>query len=299
MIARELRKLGYPVLPEGQLPLKETEYVAAVDGMLSRCALSIHLVGCVYGDIPDGPSGKSTPMHQNEIAVSHAKRGGLKRLIGLPTAVQSELPSQQAFITALRRNVDAQFGADLIAGDIEELKTAIHATLKRIEEPPPPPPPPAEAVDNVPAEAEDNNAKAVYLIHDVRDRESKAVSPVRKLCRQLGLKVLTPAFDGDAAMIRKTKEDSLANCDLVLLFYGAGDEAWARAMDVELMRLPGYRKRRPLPKALTYVAGPATPDKQGLVDDDEPDLINGLDGLSEAALTKAIKDALANGKAAS
>ena len=64
----------------------------------------------------------------------------MKRLIWLPKGTASTHALQQAFIDALNHDAQAQFGADLITGDIEELKAAIHATLKKIEQPAPPPP---------------------------------------------------------------------------------------------------------------------------------------------------------------
>src|SRR4029077_16245778 len=44
----ELRRHGNEVLPEQELPREEEEYVAAVQGLLARCQLSIHLVGESY-----------------------------------------------------------------------------------------------------------------------------------------------------------------------------------------------------------------------------------------------------------
>ena len=137
LIEGELKRLGYPVLPDKHLPADEAEYIAAVESLLARCALSIHLVGESYGAVPDGPTAKSVGMHQNELAVARCKSGGLKRLIWLPQGTRSEQAPQQAFIEALHQDANAQFGADLIAGDIEELRAAIHATLKKIEQPEP------------------------------------------------------------------------------------------------------------------------------------------------------------------
>ena len=105
--------------------------------LLARCALSVHLVGESYGAVPDGPTTKSTSMLQNELAVARCRSGGLQRLIWLPKETRSEKPQQQAFIDALHHDAEAQFGADLVAGDIEELRAAIHATLKKIEQPEP------------------------------------------------------------------------------------------------------------------------------------------------------------------
>ena len=32
----------------------------------------------------------------------------------------------------------------------------------------------------------------------------------------------------------------------IILFYGAGDEAWKRTIDNELKKMPGYRSGKPL-----------------------------------------------------
>jgi hypothetical protein len=285
LVEGELRRLGYPVLPDKRLPVEdEVEYVAAVESLLASCALSIHLVGESYGAVPDGPTGKSVGIHQNELAVARCRSGGLKRLIWLPQGTRSEQAPQQAFIEALHKDAQAQFGADLIAGDIEELRAAIHATLRKIEQPEPKQPE-RDAICEQADAAE--CAKLVYLICDEKDR--KASVPVRRLCKQLGFDVALPAFEGDASEVRKTNQDLLASCDAVLLFYGAGDEAWKRAIDNELKKMAGYRGGKPLPARFTYLAEPRTSDKEDLIDMEEPGLIDGLGGFAEAATAKFLQ----------
>jgi hypothetical protein len=114
----ELKRLGYPVLPDGLLPTDEAEYMTAVDSLLDQCALAIHLVGENYGAVPNGPTEKSVGILQNELAVARCRGGGLKRLIWLQQGTCSEDPRQRAFIELLHQDAQAQFGADLIAGDI-------------------------------------------------------------------------------------------------------------------------------------------------------------------------------------
>jgi hypothetical protein len=277
LVEGELKRLGYPVLPDKRLPADEAEYVTAVESLLARCALSIHLVGESYGAVPDGPTGKSAGIHQNELAVARSKSGGLKRLIWLPQATRSEQAPQQAFIEALHQDVQAQFGADLIAGDDEELRAAIHTTLRKIEQPEPKKPK---------CDAIGEQAKLVYLICDEKDR--KASVPARKLCKQLGFDVALPAFEGDASQVRKTNQELLASCDAVLLFYGAGDESWKRTIDNELKKMAGYRGGKPPPARFTYLAEPRTSDKEDLIDMEEPGLIDGLGGFAEAAMAKSL-----------
>ena len=129
----ELRRGGYTVLPDRQLPHDEAEYVAVVERLLARCNLAVHLVGASYGAVPDGPSQKSVVVLQNELAVRRSKSSALSRVIWLPEGTRSQQAPQQAFIKALPVDAETQFGADLITGDIEALKTSIYATLKKLE----------------------------------------------------------------------------------------------------------------------------------------------------------------------
>jgi hypothetical protein len=229
--------------------------------------------------VPDGPSSKSVGVHQNELAVARCKSGGLARLIWLPEGTRSEQAQQQAFIEALHQDAQIQFGADLITGDIEELKAAIHATLKKIEMSQAKKPGRDASGEQT---VSGDGAKLVYLLCDEKDR--KATVPIRKWCKQAGLAVELPAFEGDASEVRQANQQLLASCDAVLLYYGSGDEAWKRIMDNELKKMAGYRGGKPLPVRCTYLAEPRTSDKEDLIDMEEPGLIDGRGGFEAAAM---------------
>jgi len=275
----ELRRLGNPVLPDEELPREEAEYVAAVTGLLKRCQLSIHLVGEAYGGVPDGRSQKSVVVLQNELAAKRSRSDQLKRVIWVPQGTHSEQAEQQAFIDALHQDAEAQFGADLITADIEGLKTLIHTTLTKLEKP-------DSQLPAVQAAASDQ-AKLIYLICNEKDR--KATVPVRKFCRGLGFAVAIPAFEGDASAVREVHEQLLTNCDAIILFYGAGNEAWKRTIANDLKKMPGYRSGKPLLASYTYLADPRTTDKEDLIDMEESNLINGFGEFSEAAMTAFVK----------
>jgi hypothetical protein len=291
LLEGELKRLGYPVLPDRRLPADEAEFIAAAEGFLARCALSIHLVGERYGAVPDGPTDKSATMLQNEAAVARCRASELKRLIWLPQGTSSEDDRQRKFIAALNTEAESQFGADLMAGDIEELRAAIHSTLRKIEQPEPKQPESGAAGEQpVPGDS----AKLIYFICDEKDR--KASVPVRKLCRQQGFDVALPAFEGDASEIRKSNQQNLASCSVVVIFYGAGDEAWKRTVDNELKKMAGYRGAGSRPPILTYLAEPRSGDKQDLIDMEESGLIDGLSGFVESATAKALQGVMEDGR---
>jgi len=270
----DLRRHGYTVLPDQQLPRDEADYVATVEQLLARCTLAIHLVGAGYGSVPDGPSQKSVVVLQNEIATQKSKSGTLSRLIWLPEGTSSKQVPQQAFIETLHQNAEAQFGADLITGDLETLKTSIYSVLKKLEQPEPQP------TENQ-SDLQDRD-KLIYLICSEKDR--KATLPLRKYFRERGWDVALPAFEGDATAVRNAHRQLMTTCDAVILFYGAGDEAWKRTLDNELKKLRSYRGGNPLLASVTYLATPMTSDKEDLIDMAESHLVNGIEGVPESEI---------------
>jgi hypothetical protein len=269
----DLRLHGYTVLPDGQLSRDEAGYIADVTRLLERSVLSIHLVGSSYGAVPDGPAQKSVVVLQNELASERSRQSGLRRLIWLPDGTVSPHPEQQRFIDALHRSVDVQFGADLITGDLETVKDGVHTALARLEKPDQPVSARGSAA---------GSAGLVYLLCDERDR--KATLPLRKFLTTQGIDVQIPLFEGDAATVRQDNQNLLAQCDALIVFYGAGDEAWKRVVDSSLRKIRGYRGDKPLRAACTYLAEPVTNHKTELIEMEEPELMNGLAGFSEATV---------------
>ena len=272
----ELRRHGNAVLPDQEMPRNEVEYLAAVEGLLKRCQLSIHLVGETYGGVPVGPSEKSVVVLQNELAAKRSQSDQLKRVIWVPEGTHSKQAQQQVFIDALHQDAEVQIGADLITADIEGLKTSIHAILAKLEKP-----------ESQPAVPHPDQPKRIYLIFNEKDR--KATVPLRKFCRGLGFEVDIPAFEGDATAVREAHQQAMTNCDVVILFYGAGDDAWKRTIDNELKKMRGYRSGKPLLASYTFLADPKTTDKEDLIDMEEPNLINGLGDFSETMMTAFVQ----------
>jgi hypothetical protein len=281
LIEADLRSHGYRVLPEQRLPGdEEAEHRQAVAALLEQAQLSLHMIGSGYGAVPDGPSHQSLVEIQNAMAAERSASHGLARLIWLPQDTSSDQPNQALFLKSLRREAAPQRGADLLSGSLEELRTLLHSSLDRLENPPPSSP--ARAAR---AEATDDSGAAgrmLYLICVAQDR--KATLPLRKWLKAAGWEVTLPAFEGDAAALRETHEGQLRACRAALIFYGAGDEAWHRSVTMDLRRAPAYRDGVPLPPPITYMASPSSDDKEDMVDMEEANLVDGREGFEPALL---------------
>jgi hypothetical protein len=276
----ELQMRGYRVLPEGQLSNDEEQYTAEVTRLLGECALSIHLVGSLYGAVCDGESQKSVVELQNQLAAQRASASGLRRIISLPDSIRTTDPRQQDFIDRLHRDAKAQFAADVIIADLEAVKAAVQAALARIENPPP-----VEAA--AAAASIGSGGRLVYLVCDERDR--KATISLRRFLKEQGLEVQTPVFEGDAANVRNANQERLAQCDAVLVFHGVGTEAWKATVDGDMRKAAALRPGRAPPLVYTWLAEPCTAAKIDCIDMAESNVIDALQGFSEAAAAPFLK----------
>ena len=276
-IRSELRATGYTVLPDQgtSLPDTETEYGAEVERLLNRCQLSIHAVGANGGRVLDGPGRKEVVRLQNEIAARKSQERVLSRLIWLG-AVSGVQPEQQSFIDTLRSNKELQRGGDLIEDNLEGFKNVLRTTLKRLED-----------LSSKKAEAGEPSGHTIYLLCVAADRP--ATIPLRKFLKGQGLEVQLPVFEGDAATVRQANQELLTNCAAVLVYYGAGDEAWKRTTETDLQKIKGLRRGNPLLNVFTYLAPPMTGHKQDCIDMGEQNLIMGLETFTEAAMQPLVE----------
>jgi hypothetical protein len=241
---------------------------------MKDCGLSVHLIGSGYGAVPDGPAEKSVVIIQNELAIQRSKTSGLKRVIWLPEGTTSTHLHQQEFLRTLQHDAESQYGADLITGDFETLKRVIHASVQSLE----------QKKRATAAGAGSTDGNLIYLICDQRDRT--ATLPLRKFLKAHGFDVRIPVFQGDASSVRRSNEELFTQCDAVLLFYGAGDEAWKASVEHEMRKIKAYRGNKPLLASDTYLAEPETDDKRDLIELEEANVIDALSGFSEANLEK-------------
>ena len=126
-------------------------------------------------------------------------------------------------------------------------------------------------------------------------RTAKPAFPCASCADNWGLRSRSRPSRATPPQVRKANQQLLASCDVVILFYGAGDEAWKRTIDNELKKMAGYRDGKSPPAMYTYLAEPRTSDKEDLIDMEEPGLIDGLGGFAEAAITKSMRPLTTDG----
>ena len=274
-IKRELQNRGYDILPERELPFISPNYEEAVRECVARAKLSVHLIGGIYGIVPEGAS-HSILRLQNEIAAERNRDESFSRLLWLPVGLTAHEEVQAQFIEHLRTDATTQRGAELLQTPLEELKNVIQLRLSgnghSIKEKPSGETPPK-----------------IYLIFDKRDLEG--VVPLNDyLSVDKHYQVLLPLIDDegvDDSQGFEIHKDNLAQCDAVLIYYGNANQIWFEYKQRDLKKIAGLDRKSLLAAEAVYVARPKTAHKQ-LFNSPDTLVIKNFDDFSPAVLDSFI-----------
>lgn len=245
-IRRELQQRGYRVLPDKPLPLNDTDLRAAVSEDLRRSKLSVHLVGAHYGIVPEAADSSVVSL-QNELAAERSRDPLFTRVIWMPPGLEVREERQLRFIDYLQTDPAAQHGAELLQTSIEDLKTTIQDKLS------------AAPLHPVRPVSDDAAPRRVYLICDPQDVDDAV--PLSDYLFEQGFEVITPVMEGDEADVRADHKENLLLCDAILIYYGRAGDPWLRAKMLDLRKLAGYGRTKPLLAKAVFVAAPQTPAK--------------------------------------
>jgi len=233
IIKRELQRHGYIVLPKNTLPTQINDVEREVKRDLDECNLSIHLIGSAYGEIPEGAE-RSIVDVQNKLAAETAlskkqTKQEFSRLIWISQNLKNASDKQKSFIDTIKRDTEAQEGAEILQNPLEDFKNIMREELLESQE--------RKNVD-------ESGGKFIYLVHDKID--DSAVKPFREVIEKSGFKVLIPAFEGELLEVRKQHIENLRNFDGAIIFKGKVNDQWVRMKVLDLLKAPGFGRKKPI-----------------------------------------------------
>ena len=176
----------------------------------------------------------------------------------------------------MQEDHEAARGAELVQGNLEELKTAVHNLLK------PKPKPKALFYNGYGGKA----LVRVYLVYDEPDYPDTAI--LRDYLRKQRLELLLPITKIKPQDFQEHKE-LLLLADAVMVYYGKASDVWTWQKLRELQKLPGYGRGRPLFAKAFYLSAPPTPDKEEFLTY-EARVIHGYEGFDPCLLEDFIND---------
>jgi len=243
-LKRELLQYNVRVLPEQPLPMETSTLIDRIRRELQVSSFSIHLIGEQYGFIPEDVERSITQL-QFDLAQELGRRQPFHCIVWMPPNLQPAGQQQQRFVnyvvTAGLPNVE------LLQTKIEDVRTHI---LKYINRPTRPTP------------TGESSAVSIYLLFDKSDQD--AVSPLEDYLFDQGYEVFSSLSEEEEGKRLQYHQEMLRSCDAVLIYYGRASEAWFQMQRMELLKVRGYDRSRPILATVVYIAGPKTTQKDRL-----------------------------------
>lgn len=246
-LRRELDARSYRVVPAGAPPLDAAGARQSVLSGLAEAKVAIHLIGALYGFVPEGET-RSIVELQSDETLYQASKSAAARIFWLAPNVPSPDPRLSAWVDRLQTQAPQAGRVDVLANrTIEDLKTLVLDRLNPVSKAPPGAAKPASAL--------------VYVVCDQLDRA--AVTPIQDFLFDQGLEVRLPLFDGDSEQIRQEHYETLKECDGVLVFWGKAKEGWLRTMLRDLNKVFGLGRAAPYKATALYLADLPDAGKEG------------------------------------
>lgn len=279
LVRDELRQRGYGVLPEEKLPTAEVQQTEAAAGaLLSRAALSVHMIGKRYGSTPEDDARSVVSIQENLAAQRSTKDSSFSRLLWMPQGLMTDTlevtdERQRTFITGLQNRVSA--GAELLQTSVEDLKTRIVEKLA----------PPVKATAKPTGRSK---LKHVYLICENRDRSM--VRPIREYLFKQKFEVITWLDGEDGGRLMDYHHKNLRECDAALVFFGNGDEPWVRKNLEDLEKAYGYGREHDWSASTVYVGAPKNEQKDDFLTNLVPYIIVNYESFDPKDLHQFVTD---------
>ncbi|MGA2395163.1 MAG: toll/interleukin-1 receptor domain-containing protein [Candidatus Lustribacter sp.] len=256
-LRRELRMLGHTVLPEAPNG-HGNDYVERTRVDLARANIVIHPISKGMGPMPESPDRRVVPL-QYELA---------RQMVDQENASAMPRPVRVVWMPPDALIADIQDDALRIALDadpvvrrctLESIKSAVTSLAQHLSEP-----------EHISSGREAGGAERaqIYLICD-QDDAGRAQSIADSFVAQ-GFAVTLPLFDGDEAERREDHDETLRECDAVLVLHASSTDFWRRAKMRDLKRAFGNGRRRPFAARGLLLSGAAS---TGVADTLDPDLI--------------------------
>jgi hypothetical protein len=224
-LCRELSRSQYDVYELDSIEGSYDDIVKQINEKLSKCQLSIHLVGEDSGALIKD-RGLSIVEIENQLASDHSSqvndKPGVKyyerfnRIIWISEDHENLSVKQKIFIDNLKKDlVNIQY-AEIMDCPIETLKGFIVGKINENRRG-------REQVITPKVE----KGKSIYLICDKTEREE--CKPISNFLKEQGYKVILSNFDGEILQIRDKHLKNLKECDGTLIYHGKNNENWVKS----------------------------------------------------------------------
>ena len=245
ILKRELRHLGYRVLPMLTIPGDNEPAKAVIEECLKQSVISIHMMGAFYGDFIKNSKYSLIDFQARvvkEFIESKENKHKPYQVIWIPSDLKTTDQRQSLYLKRIKRD-ETQERTEIVEAPLEVFKTIINNKLNEIS-----------TVPEVSTEA----GYSLYLLYE-KPEEKKLLEYV-PLMQSRGFRIINTSYDGKEYLSITEHIKKLKKADAVIIYKGNSTMEWLNSKIRDLVKVPGFGKEKPF-KAIGIFSPQKTTDK--------------------------------------
>lgn len=256
-LKNELEGMGYRIVAPGNLQDNVPSLKEKMENLISKCFLSLHLIGRTYGkDTPDGS--QSLVQFQLDVAGQQAigqlrgMAGPMKRMIWIMPHTRKSDPRQESLISQIKQESPLFAQSELLEIPFESFKTYLQKYL-------------AGATWGETKTTEHIEAgRGLFVIYE--HKASATVIPLLDWLQKEKIAFEVPRFEGSPEIIMEHYKGMMSACQSVWIVHANGNDIWLRTKINDVLKAPGYGRETPFHSCIILAASalnftPADPFK--------------------------------------
>jgi hypothetical protein len=245
ILKRELRHLGYKVLPLLPLSNDGEPVRMAIEDCLQQSVLAIHMMGAFYGDFLKNSKYSLIDFQARvvkEYIESKEKRRKPHQIIWVPSDLKTTDQRQSLYLKRIKRD-ETQEKTEIVEAPLEVFKTIIHNKLREI----------THTSEFVP-----HTGHILYILYE--EPEKQKIQEYISLIQNRGFSVINNMNTEKEYYSITDHLNTLKKVDAVLIYKGNSTMEWLNSKIRDLVKIPGYGKEKPF-KAIGIFSPQKTTDK--------------------------------------
>jgi hypothetical protein len=245
ILKRELRHLGYKVLPVLSIPGESEHARAVIEENIRQSVVAIHMMGAYYGEFIKNAKYSLIDFQARvvkEFIESKEKCSKPYQIIWIPSDLRTTDQRQSLYLKRIKRD-ETQEKTEIIEAPLEVFKTIVNNKLNELTYKPIVSP---------------ESGYSLYLICE--EAEKRDLQEYINLIQSRGFRIVTSQptekeYHSITEHIRLLKKS-----DAVLIYKGESSMEWLNSKLRDLVKVPGFGKEKPF-KAIGIFSPQKTTDK--------------------------------------
>jgi hypothetical protein len=245
ILKRELRHLGYKVLPISSIPGDSEPAKVIIEESLRQSVVSIHMMGAFYGDFIKNSKYSLIDFQARvvkEFIEAKENRHKPYQIIWIPSDLKTTDQRQSLYLKRIKRD-ETQERTEIVEAPLEVFKTIVNNKLNEIASVP---------------EVITESGYALYLLYE-KQEEQKLLEYV-PLMQSRGFRIINASPDGKEYLSITDHVRKLKKADAVIIYKGSSPMEWLNSKIRDLVKVPGFGKEKPF-KAIGIFSPQKTTDK--------------------------------------